>query len=160
MPPNGSRVLHVPSCQYLAIVRASISSRHRVNARASAATNTAVPHASSETTPRSVQPQLPKPRGRLGTASTTSIHSRPENPCPQPTPGAAPFAARQREIQYAFPRAETGQSVSTLPFRIPTYQSWMLQVGSQWPGTRRSRSWMPSTFCGSRMIPCSSEHLT
>src|SRR6056297_428900 len=62
--------------------------------------------------------------------------------------------------QYARPRAETGQTVSTLPPRTPTYQSCTLQVGSQWPGTRRSFSLTLSTASGSATTPCSSEHLT
>src|SRR6516225_3263941 len=63
-------------------------------------------------------------------------------------------------LQYALPRADTGQSVSTLPLRMPTYQSCTLQVGSQCPGTSRSFSLIFSTPFGSSITPCSSEHLT
>src|SRR6516165_3665941 len=69
-------------------------------------------------------------------------------------PGAPPG------LQYALPRADTGQSVSTLPLRMPTYQSCTLQVGSQCPGTSRSFSLIFSTPLASSMTPCSSEHLT
>src|SRR5579864_6914232 len=83
-------------------------------------------------------------------------------PGPQP-PGfafEAPSGERRPRFQYALPRAETGQSVSTLPLLIPTYQSWTLQVGSQCPGTSRSFSLIFRTPLGSSMTPCSSEHLT
>src|SRR5690606_37805918 len=61
--------------------------------------------------------------------------------------------------QEAFPRADTAHRVSTLPPRTPTYQTWTLQVGSQWPVTSFSFSLIFSTPSGSSTTPCSSLHL-
>ena len=69
------------------------------------------------------------------------------------------FASKTITGYQAFPRAETGQTASTCPFLTQTYQSCRLQVGSQWPGIRRSLSLMASLFCLSVMTPCSSEQV-
>lgn len=155
--------LHVPdtaepNLMIHAFTAGSVSSRHPVNVRATiAAVQQHIVRDDAEiratTTPEAAR--------EAGNSSHFYFHPlAPGEPLFPACSRCGSVTEIQREIQYAFPRAETGQSVSTLPFRTPTYQSWRLQVGSQWPGTRRSRSLMLSRFCGSRMIPCSSELLT
>jgi hypothetical protein len=105
-------------------------------------------------------------RRQLGRGAGERVHrAREDRPAARaggpppiiPVPRSGP---QPRRPHHPLPRAETGQTTSTLPPRMPTYQSWTLQVGSQCPGTSRNLSLILRTPFGSSITPCSSEHLT